>query len=279
MAKFFDIRPSTEEPKKDDDKDFMVRLKSNSENSDEQPKHHFDEDEPKNYDKKHDNKHRDHNDELMAQAPSIPRVEEETHHSNHYEKDAKHHEPTVPIITLSDIKPAKKQKIVTSILTVVLVILLALLASQAIIYYNNKKGSSTSNSNSNAGKVVIGDLNTESSATPTATPTATATPTPATTAATPVKANITVKILNGGGVTGAASKVSTLVTNAGFKVSSTGNAKSYTYATTEILYKNALLKSLATELAAALSSYTTSIKEDATTVGTASDILVIVGKK
>jgi len=275
MAKFYDIKPiEDDEPKKKvHEIDFdMPSVRHESKETPPHESHHAHTESEEHHTKKIEP------DELMSQAPEIPRVketqeEEQPSPSHHHDE-----RPRTPIVTLTSAKPIKRQKWVTAVLTVVLVVLLALLASQAIIYYNNSKKSDSNSSSNNSGKVVIGDLNT-SSASPSTTPSPTATPTTAPTTATTSKASLNVKILNGSGVTGAANKVSTLAKAAGFTVASTGNAKSYTYATTQVLYRNASLKDFATQLANALTGYTTSIKEDAATVGAAGDLVIIVGKK
>jgi len=52
------------------------------------------------------------------------------------------------------------------------------------------------------------------------------------------RTDISIQVLNGGGVVGAASKMKTVLEEAGYTVKATGNAESYTYTSTEILIKS-----------------------------------------
>jgi hypothetical protein len=81
-------------------------------------------------------------------------------------------------------------------------------------------------------------------------PTPTLAPTP--TVATPNRADITIEVLNGGGVPGAAGKMKTFLEDKGYKVGSTANADAYTFDETEIDVKpgkEAYLKLLQADLA------------------------------
>lgn len=113
---------------------------------------------------------------------------------------------------------------------------------------------------------------------------ATPTPTPAPTAApTPVpdlkREDITVQVLNGGGVAGAAGKMKTFLTDKGYQVTDLGNTDEYSYKDTEILVKPSKSQ--------ALSLLQSDLKSDYT-LGTASatlpddvsyDARVIVGSE
>lgn len=70
---------------------------------------------------------------------------------------------------------------------------------------------------------------------PTPTPTIALTPTPQVTVN---RADITIEVVNGGGVAGAAGKMKTLLTEKGYTVARVGNADSYAYEETEILVKS-----------------------------------------
>jgi hypothetical protein len=70
---------------------------------------------------------------------------------------------------------------------------------------------------------------------PTETPTETPTPSPTTAALN--RKDITVRVLNGGGVAGAAGKMQELLEDLGYTVDSVGNASSYDYEETEISVK------------------------------------------
>lgn len=114
---------------------------------------------------------------------------------------------------------------------------------------------------------------------PTPTPTPLPTPTPTPTPAPVDKKTLKVQVLNGGGVTGAASKMKKALEDKGYTVSGTGNTDEYTYETTEIHTKAAS--------SGAIDMISTDLK-DSYTLGTSSadladsssyDVQVIVGKK
>ena len=119
--------------------------------------------------------------------------------------------------------------------------------------------------------------------TQTTTPTTQAPTSPITTApATPVpvaidKASITIKVLNGNGITGRAATVTSLLTTAGFKVSSTTNAKRFTYATT-IVYFHDGKQAEADLVKAALPTYSVTTVMDNSVTST-TNLVVVVGKK
>ncbi|MFZ5844900.1 MAG: LytR C-terminal domain-containing protein [Patescibacteria group bacterium] len=110
---------------------------------------------------------------------------------------------------------------------------------------------------------------------PTPTPTLIPTPTPE-----PVKReNLTIEVLNGGGIAGAASKMKKFLEEKGYKVEAVGNTEAYTYGETEILVKP--------EKAVYLSLLEEDLKDEYT-IGTATatltaeaayDAQIIVGKK
>jgi len=88
-----------------------------------------------------------------------------------------------------------------------------------------------------------------------------------------------IKVLNGSGSAGEASKAQTALEAGGFKVSSTGNAETYDYTDTIVLAKESVEKSFIRELKTLLSkSY--SVGKDATLAASdSSDVAVIVGSK
>jgi hypothetical protein len=113
--------------------------------------------------------------------------------------------------------------------------------------------------------------------TPTPTTTPVVTPTPATSGL--LRDAVTVQVLNGGGVAGAASTMKTLLEEKGYTVSNTGNAESYTYDTTEILVKpsqSAYLQLLKEDLQA---SYTLGTVSATLSDSASYDIRIIVGKE
>jgi len=93
--------------------------------------------------------------------------------------------------------------------------------------------------------------NQEEVATPSSSPINSAAPSPR-----PVKSEdltrYTVNILNGSGIAGEAGKVKTLLTTAGFKVGTTGNASTYDYTKTVIKAKSTVDASYISALSAAL---------------------------
>lgn len=113
---------------------------------------------------------------------------------------------------------------------------------------------------------------------PTPTPTAvskpSATPTPKL-----ARDAISIRVLNGGGKAGAASKMKTFLEDKGYKVTGTGNADNYNYDKTEVLVKAskaAYISLLSTDLKDTYSLGTTAATlEDSET----SDARVIVGKE
>lgn len=112
--------------------------------------------------------------------------------------------------------------------------------------------------------------------TPTPTPSPTPTPTPV---ATVSRADIRIKILNGGGVAGAASKMKTLLEDKGYTVVGTGNADVFTYDKTEISVKvgqEAVLTLLEADLKDA---YSVGQASGDLAAETAYDVQIIVGKE
>lgn len=114
---------------------------------------------------------------------------------------------------------------------------------------------------------------------PTPTSTPLPTPTPTSTPAPVDRETLKIQVLNGGGVTGAASKMKKTLEDKGYTVSGTGNTDEYTYETTEIHTKP--------EAAGAIDLISADLK-DSYTVGTTAadlpesssyDVQVIVGKK
>lgn len=114
-------------------------------------------------------------------------------------------------------------------------------------------------------------------ATPTPTP-AKGTPTPTKTSSSADRADLSIEIQNGSGISGAAGQASTLLKGLGYKVLSTGNADNYDYVQTVVkvkVEKKEFLSQLKLDLEA---QYTV---ESATSdlTGSTADALVIVGKE
>ena len=111
--------------------------------------------------------------------------------------------------------------------------------------------------------------------TPTPTTTATPTATPTTTPNTIDKSTITMRVLNGTAVNGAATTVKGVLEKAGFSVRTTGNAKTQTYTSTIIYYQTGKLDE-AKLVQAALSQYSPTLQES-TSVASPDIILVVYG--
>lgn len=110
--------------------------------------------------------------------------------------------------------------------------------------------------------------------TPTPTPKITPTPTPQVT-----RGAISIEILNGGGVPGAASKMKKFLEDKGYKVAGTTNADAYTYDKTEVLVKpdgGAFLTLLTNDLSSTYSLGTSAATLDSSVQY---DARVIVGKQ
>jgi len=93
------------------------------------------------------------------------------------------------------------------------------------------------------------------------------------------KQAISLRVLNGNALYGAASRAEKILEDNGFKVSAIGNANNQTYASTVVYYKSD--KSAEAELVSKTLSdnnYTTSINQDDSLVGT-NDVLVVIGKE
>ena len=86
-----------------------------------------------------------------------------------------------------------------------------------------------------------------------------------------------IQVLNGSGIGGEAAKAEALVVDAGFTNTTTGNAKSYSYTTTEIQYKDSVDKRAFSPLEEALDVYVVE-RTDVLPESNAYDIVIIVGQ-
>lgn len=112
---------------------------------------------------------------------------------------------------------------------------------------------------------------TEVSPTPTSKPTATPTKKPT--------KNLTIKVLNGSGVTGAAKLASDFLTGLGYEITSVGNADSQDFENTTIQIKQdkqSLLDQLKIDLS---TKYTIGTTSADLSTASSSDVIVIIGKK
>jgi LytR cell envelope-related transcriptional attenuator len=107
---------------------------------------------------------------------------------------------------------------------------------------------------------------------PSPTPSAISTPTPSSSPST----SITLRVLNGTTVAGAASKVQTILKSAGFTVRTIGNAKTQDYASTYVYYQAGKLDQ-ANKVAAALTTYSVTVQESS--LAAPDMVLVVIGKK
>lgn len=120
----------------------------------------------------------------------------------------------------------------------------------------------------------------KTSPTPTSTPSqATTTPTPS--ASPSAQVDLTkyqIKVLNGSGIAGEASKAQTILTNAGFKISVTGNAATYDYTDTIIQAGANVESAFISQVKITLSkTYSVADKIQPIPAGETSDVIVIVG--
>ena len=102
------------------------------------------------------------------------------------------------------------------------------------------------------------------------------TPSPAASAAAVTKTAVTLRVLNGTTVAGAASKAKASLEAAGFTVQQTGNATNQTYDSTVIYYQSGR-SAEAKAVQTALSGYTTSLEQS--TLADPSMVLVVIGLK
>lgn len=113
-------------------------------------------------------------------------------------------------------------------------------------------------------------------AAPTPTPTPEPTPTPAPQVN---RSDITVEVLNGGGVAGAGSKMKKFLEDKGYTVSSVGNATDFVYETTSVLVKSTKAAYLALLEQDLKDSYTVGTSAATLSGDASTDAQVIVGKE
>lgn len=124
----------------------------------------------------------------------------------------------------------------------------------------------------------VNTIDAENTPTPVATPEVSVTPTPTTKAEEKIDVSeFDIAILNGSGIAGEAGKVKTLLEDAGFSVTSTGNAPTYDYTKTIIKAKSTVDNSVIEKLKEALlESYEVGDSQTLPSSST-TDIQVIVG--
>lgn len=124
----------------------------------------------------------------------------------------------------------------------------------------------------------VNTIDAENTPTPVATPEVSVTPTPTTKAEQKIDVSeFDIAILNGSGIAGEAGKVKTLLEDAGFSVTSTGNAPTYDYTKTIIKAKSTVDNSVIEKLKEALlESYEVGDSQTLPSSST-TDIQVIVG--
>lgn len=113
----------------------------------------------------------------------------------------------------------------------------------------------------------------------TTTPVAVTEPTPAPAPAKPTidKAALKIRVLNGGGVSGAGDAAKKVIEAAGFKVDSVGNAKKFSYETSYVYYPKD--KKAEAELLSEAIKDKYSITTEENEVAAGYDALVVIGKK
>jgi hypothetical protein len=161
-------------------------------------------------------------------------------------------------VTEISIQPEKTSKAL--FLWAVVVIVAAVTTGLSLIFFASKK----------SGPAVVAPV-------PTPTSMAVA-PTPTLLPA-PDRSDITIKVLNGGGVAGAGTKMKTFLTEKGYKVSDVGNASEYTFEQTQISVKSgkdSILNLIKSDLTG---TYTVGDTNTDLTADTAYDALVTVGKE
>ena len=87
-----------------------------------------------------------------------------------------------------------------------------------------------------------------------------------------------IKVLNGSGISGEASRVKALLEKAGFTVSSTGNATNYNYIKSVIQAKSEVEKEFINKLTEALSeNYQVDAKAEPVNTSSPDEVVVIIG--
>jgi ubiquitin len=123
---------------------------------------------------------------------------------------------------------------------------------------------------------------TSASPTPTASSTASASPvaspsSPTTSDVTPTAASVSLRILNGTTITGAAAKSKDLLAKAGFNVKSVGNAKTQNYSSTFVYYQAG--KQAQANLVQQTLKDTYSVTLQESPLAQPDDVLIVIGKK
>lgn len=144
-----------------------------------------------------------------------------------------------------------------------------------------KSSTSTSSPSASSSEIQAQDY-TSGASTATTTPTedgSTATnAAPAATAPTTLdKTAVTIQVLNGSGISGAADAAKKILVADGFSVKSVTNARSFSYATSKIYYKTGQ-ETIAEAAKTALSAYQITL-ENSDTIAKTYDIVVVIGKK
>jgi hypothetical protein len=156
---------------------------------------------------------------------------------------------------------AHKSRPITSLFVWAIVTILVALATGGILFAAAKKTSPVS-------------LFARPTPTPTPAPTATPTPTPASID----KTSFEIKVLNGGGTPGAASKMKSYLEEKGYTVAGTGNTDEYTYTTTEIHGKSSMQDAIANLQADLTDTYTLGTVAADLSASASADVEVVVGK-
>lgn len=89
--------------------------------------------------------------------------------------------------------------------------------------------------------------------------------------------NYKISLLNGSGIVGEANKVKALLTSAGFKNITTGNAQSYSFTVTEISTKESVPQAVVAKIQSSLTGYKSANSETLSASDTY-DIQIVIGK-
>lgn len=188
--------------------------------------------------------------------------------------------------------PEKARKLKTALawifsfvlLGIALYILITNFQSLRNVLKGNNNKNTTSNTSTTSTPTITPQNYTNNTSTTTPTTSSPTTTTPTTTTTTPTttpttldKSSIKIQVLNGNGITGSASTITAALQKAGFTVSNTGNAKSFTYTKTYVYFKtgqDAAAQAVETALAGR-----TVIRQNSDTIAKTYDIVVVIGKK
>lgn len=250
-----------EDPNQNDKPLTGGRWISQEESVTEEPKSHHN---GVHHEDHHLQNHSDHPhqlDEVNQPAEQFWSPQEEKEGFEHEPAITPHH-PVNPGIELRSGSGSSKR-----IISIVLIVLGVLLVSSAVFWYFKAKSNSSPQDN-NSGTL----------ATSTPWPVMSPTPQPTATPEAIDYSKYSVQILNGSGTPGEAAKVQTSLISLGFKKFQTGNAKSFTYKTTQIQNKKDTPAEVMTKIKDTLSkTYDVEVIATALSASEKNDVIIIIG--